>query len=948
MTRRTSVYVVLTASIGYCFFAAGMPNGLPAGAYAAPIVFENDFVRWVVDESLRTTEFVDKSSGTNYARGPVPLVTLQVGGQDYVPAAVTRNGEKISVSFAGVDAKATVELVVRPSYFLVRLVDYSGPTPDHMNLINLRLALGKERNWTSGLVSDGGFACCVRVADYRLGFGLSGGAEPNIAVTAYPRRWWEGAWAAVVAAPKEAIRTALKELVFTEEMLGSKVGGPFAQDAVPTRGSYVFADVSETNVEQWISLCQRAGIDLIHMIGWDASQGHYRPQKHAFPEGVESLRRTVEKIHAAGLRVGLHYLFGISPNDPYVTPVPDKRLKVDARFELASAVDEKTDFIPTTTVPKDLPTVWAYMSRGNVVRIGDELVQYHALSADPPGLAQCRRGVFGTKPAPHPAGTPVEHLYVIYGLFYPDEESDLIEEIAEHIAEVVNTCKVDLVYMDGAEGVPGGWYGVSRMRAEVFRRFRHPVMVEASEWGYHSWTFHSRTGAWDYPNWGLKQFVDIHVRANRAYQAGSLLPTQLGWWAILGDSPDHYAELPDELEYLCVKSLAWDMAMSFQGVTVGEPANARQEEYLRMLGQYERLRLSRKLPQKIIDQLRQEGQEFRLKQSSEGSWQFVPCRWLQQKAEFTDQSTFMWVFTNPYASQRLKLRLRVLEVAGLPSSPEAVLLTDFAQPAAPLQCAQGVEAQLTQRQLESGPVAQGAEFTARSTRPTPAGAWAQAAIRFAKGKNLSRTGAIGVWIYGDGKGQVLNFQLRNPEHHWPTCAEHYVTVDFTGWQFRELHFKERDAHRHGEFVWPYQDYYAIYRNPLIRHDVDGLTVYYNNLPPGEEVRCLIGPVMALPVQKIQVAEPEIVLGSAKLRFPVTLESGHYLELVDGEKVRHFDARGRLVAELALAGEVPVVASGRNQLELRCKRVGENVASVPEGKVRCQLWVLVEGEPLSAE
>jgi hypothetical protein len=832
-----------------------------------------------------------------------------------------------------------------PSYFVFRLEEYRGPIPEQGVLVSLRLALGKERNWTSGLISDGEFACCLRVPDYRLGFILGGGVEPTVAVAAYPQRWWEGAWAGVVAAPKTEIRAALQEFVTKEPMVYSPVGGPFALGAPETRGSYVFAQVSEGNVDQWIELCKKAGIDLIHMIGWDASCGHYQPRKEAFPEGLASLERVVAKIHAAGLRAGLHFLFGVSPHDGYASPVPDRRLKVTRRFELAAPVDEKAEFLPTTSAPEGLPTVWAYMSRGNVVRVGDELVQYHALSSDPPGFAKCRRGVFGTRPASHETGAPVEHLYAIYELFYPDEESDLIEEIAGNIARIVNASRADLIYMDGAEGVPGGWYGVSRMRAEVFRRLEGRVMVEASEWGYHSWAFHSRTGAWDHPNWGLKRFVDLHVRANLEYQSASLLPAQLGWWAILGDSADHYSELPDELEYLCVKSLAWDMPISFQGITVGKSANGRQGEYLELLGRYERLRLEKAVPEKILHELRKEGQEFRLLSEPDGGWKFVPCEWLNERLELSGTEPARWHFMNRFGAQPLKLRLRVLGVAPPFADPRGMTLVEGGTEPSQVQAAGSVKGSWSWVPIEGGPVSSAAEFWAKNEAETSLGAWACAQFLFAEPKNLSQMGALGVWIYGDGSGQVINFQLSNPSYFWDTFAEHYVTVDFTGWKYFELHFKERDAHRHGDYRWPYGNYYAIYRNPLIRHSVDKLTIYQNQLPPQREVRCKIGPVRALPVEKVRVSQPRIVLRDQEVELPVTLETGHYVEWLGSSLLRHYDATGALVAEIPFKTVPPVVREGDNQLAVLCNLVGQPEGTEKSGKARLELWILLEDEPL---
>ena len=63
----------------------------------------------------------------------------------------------------------------------------------------------------------------------------------------------------------------------------------------------------------------------------------------------------VRKVHAAGLKAGMHTLTGcIQPNDPWVTPVPDTRLAAD-RYTLAADMDEN-DTILTVEKPPSATT----------------------------------------------------------------------------------------------------------------------------------------------------------------------------------------------------------------------------------------------------------------------------------------------------------------------------------------------------------------------------------------------------------------------------------------------------------------------------------------------------------------------------------------------------------------------------------------------------------------
>ena len=904
------------------------------------MTLENDFVHLVIDANGRSIGFVDKRTSKNYcASEPLqPFAVIRKQGKSYEPSQCSFANGRLTFEFPQVNITVVIKATAKKRYFVFEVESVSDERIDELVFCSLRVKMAKHVNWTSGIVSDGEFTCCLRVQDFRVGFNLTGGGFPSLSAVCFPKYQISGAKAVLVGCPFDRLRSVLKEVVISEGMLSSPVGGPFALDAEETRGSYGFAVVSEANVDEWIGLCKKAGIALIHMIGWDSSFGHYQPHKNLFPNGLEGLKEVVGKIHAAGLMAGLHVHFGISPHDPFVTPVPDKRLKKDAIFTLAESVDEKATFIPTTEPPKGLDVIWAYASRGNVVQIGDELIQYTALSQDPPGFADCRRGALGTKSSNHNKGEPVEHLYCRYTVFFPDENSSLVDEIAENVARVVNTCGIDMIYMDGAEGMPGGWYGVSKMRAAIFSPLKGRVMVEASDWDYHSWTFHSRIGAWDHPNWGLKKFVDIHCKANEEYRTGSLLPAQLGWWAILGPSENTYAELPDEVEYLCCKALAYDMPMSFQGIELGEPRNARQDEYLELIGRYERLRLARHFPEEVKEKLKAEGEEFLLVQIADGEWAFVPTDYLKHKITGLGDGSEVWTVRNRFAAQLLRLRIQALEVASPYESPDGRIIVDFRESLWIAECAAGVNCSLmpSTEQVKIGEVS--GCYRARNGGKERRGTWTKVTKTFSPPLDLRQFGALGVWIYGDGKGEVLNFQLTNPPQYWGTFDEHYVIVDFNGWRYFELHFKERDAERHSDYIWPYGDIYAIYRNPLIRHAVSGLTIYYNNLPPNEEVQCYISPIKALPVTKGKLVNPTVSVNGKRLVFPLALESGQYLEFFSPSDCRLYDERGKFIQKVLPRGEVPEVLAGYNTVSFTCERL--------EGySVRAEVTVILEGEPI---
>ena len=285
--------------------------------------------------------------------------------------------------FAEAHAAVTVRVRCAKRYLCFEIQSVDGPAVEEVSLLNLVLKTD-QANAMSGVAADAEFAFALRALNLQT-LGTVGGKPAWLSATASRRRGLAGAKVGLAAGPVSEIRQVLKEMLEDEGATRSPLGGPWALDAEPNRGSYVFADVSEKNVDEWIALAKLGGIQQIHFIGWEQTLGHYFPRKDAFPHGLAGLKAAVDKIHAAGLKAGMHTLTGaILPSDPWASPVPDPRLAKDATFTLAAPIDGKSTVLRTAEKPGDLDAIWAYGSRGNVLQVGDELIQYDAIARTPP------------------------------------------------------------------------------------------------------------------------------------------------------------------------------------------------------------------------------------------------------------------------------------------------------------------------------------------------------------------------------------------------------------------------------------------------------------------------------------------------------------------------------------------------------------------------------------
>jgi hypothetical protein len=953
---------------------AGAPayEKIPPKAAVPAVTLENDLTRLSLDARGRVIGLVDKATGKNRcAPAPADFATIKKNGVTFRPSACTNDGGRITFAFGKSGITAQVKVSVKQRYFVFELAAVSDSAVDEAVLGGLAVDLAKEMSASVAWASDGEFAAAVVPLNLQVEVGMSGGAYPAFSPTCVRRYGLPGAKIALAGCPTREVRKVLQEIVRAEGLPWSPLGGPFALDAEENRGSYLFATVSESNVDEWIELARRGGFAEVHLCPWWHRLGHYEPHPGLYPHGLAGLKQVTDKLHAAGLKVGMHTLTGgIQVDDPWVSPVPDKRLAKDAKFTLAAAVGADDKVIPTVERPEGLETFWSDMSTGNTLQIGDEIVAYTGLSQEPPdnsrqpacgdsaliparcgstalaaarppyGFTGCTRGQWGTKRSAHARGATVQHLVATYCTYIPDEDSTLVDELADCIAKAFNTCRCDMIYQDGSEGMRTA-HAVAKMKRAIFTKLQGRVLVESSSGSWGAWPFHSRVGAWDHPVYGFNRFTDLHCAELQRYSASELLPGHMGWWVITGPSADHAGMFPEDMEYFCGKCLGWDWSMSLQGVAAGQtPPNARQNEYLTMLGRYERLRLDRYFSEDVKARLRTPKEQFRLAQDDKGHWQFKPTDYLPHKVTSLADGTNAWTVNNRYAAQLAKLRVEALYACQPYAAPEGVLVTDFAKPEdfSARAAATGVTLGLatSAEQVKAGTVS--ASFTAKNATATRRGAWAKAGRVFTPPLDMSKCGALGVWIHGDGKGELLNFQLNNTREYYTVWDDHYVDVNFTGWRYYELLLRERDAQRHQDYVWPYGGACEVGRSPILRNRVGSLSIYYNDLPPNEQVRCFLGPVKALPVVKVKLSNPTVVIGGQRLVFPVTLESGQFIEYEGPADCRWHDERGAILQRIAPQGCEPKLASGDNPVSFTCDG--------PAGySARAQVTVITQGPPL---
>lgn len=871
-----------------------------------------------VDELGRVISLIEKSTGRELLLDPTQMVAARVNGQSASRIRCRIDGNRLTFSFGRDGVSAAVRVEEKRDYLAFEVIE-ADESIESLSFLQLQLKPMPLRSAMSGAARDDQVGACLRALtiDTRV---QVGGASPMLTATATREYGIVGTRAGLIVCAIDKLLPSLQALVNSENVPKSKLGGPWARHAEENRGSYLFSDVGEADVDDWIALANRGGFTTVHFSSWWKTLGHYEPSPRLFPNGMAGLKATVDRIHEAGLRAGMHTLTGcIQPTDEWVSPVPDPRLAADATYTLIEPMDETSDAIYVLEKPKRHDTIWSYAGAGNVIRIGNELIHYSTISYEEPyGFLKCTRGAFGTAVSAHEKGVKADHLLQRYIAFYPDERSTLVGEVADRIAQAYNECGFDQIYQDGAEGM-GGWRSMEVMRTAIYERLKRPATVEASAWGHWSWYFHSRVGAWDHSKWGFRISQDLHCADLPFYRDASLLQAQLGWWAVNGPGPQYRAEMPEEMEYFCAKVMANDAPMSLQGIgRLGKPANARMLEYLTMTGWYERLRLARYFSDAVLNRLRKPGDDYHLRQAEDGRWELLPSEFATHVVTGLDDGTDAWLTQNSHAEQPPAVRITALWSVQPYDHVAAIVLADADAAGA---FATGADAKGVKHTFGTGestaPTGEPTlTFSATNTNDSAEGAWARAVRDFEPRVDMGSCEAIGVWVHGDGRGELLNIQLENPPEYSHALADHYVKVDFTGWRYFELLLRERDPDTWGEYTWPYSAGHAVLRTPLTRSQVNRMTIYLNNIPPGE-AGCAIslGPIHALPTASAVLDNIELRVAERTLTVPRPIPSGSFIEIAPDGRWELFDSRCDLMERGALEGPLPALARGASHVAL---------------------------------
>lgn len=615
---------------------------------AAEIVWETARFRAVLGEDAVWRNLVDRRTGRDYAAAdkPVSLAAVRIGGQWHVARRAALTGRELTLGFSGCDTQCTYAVDVQPDWIAWRLDRLAGARPTELMVARLGVTLTEH----IGAILNGAwneqFAVCLRGINLQThGSAAGSGAYAELTATSQdePGPRLEGSGVALLAGTPAEVRTALRRLAAAYDLPRNEADGGMSRDLPWARQSYWFLGFGESEADQVIDYCRRTGFRQVMLSSgaWCAQVGHYTINTSRYPDGLESLRRTVARLHAAGILVGLHtFASKISKTDSYVTPVPDRGFCVDRTAVLARAVDASVTELPTKTDLSQWPgspvakqKVWeGGVRKHQEVILDDEIIGYQAIG--PEGkwdtFLGCQRGAWKTRPAAHAADAVGRH-YAVDGCingYIVDLDGPLFEETSSRLAQIFNACDFDMVYFDGSEDVdPRRFhYYAAKAHAVPLGKFtRRPLMHQGGGFGNELWHSFTRDSTVDqYPGTYLgylqaggvidqwptcKEHIDRSVRFARSC-ADNFTPGELGWFGINPRMGNYDGLQYDEIEYLMCKSLALNAPISLQTSFAQMERHPLTPDILEIVRRYEALRLSGQVPAADAARAGQLGKDF--------------------------------------------------------------------------------------------------------------------------------------------------------------------------------------------------------------------------------------------------------------------------------------------------------------------------------------------------
>ncbi len=397
---------------------------------------------------------------------------------------------------------------------------------------------------------------------------------------------------------------------------------------------YWTANINPGNVDENIKYAKMGGFRTMNIyypafegFGDYDMIGSYEIDRRLFPGGKEDLRKMLDKIKAAGITPGVHFLHPhIGRKSKYVTPVPDYRLNIVKSFNLSENLGRRDTVVFVEQNPQGSP-----MADGcRVLRVGTELISYKSYTTSwPYKFIGCTRGIDNTTVNGMPKGSTIGILDVSeFGAtsVYIDQRTSLQDEVAEKMADIYDA-GFQFIYFDGSEGVnPPFGHNVALAQYKVFKRLNPaPLFAEGAAKSHFSWHMLSGGNAFDvFAPEVLKEEARKWPGTEIHRMRQDFTRVNFGWLAYRLPSEKTVGTQPDMLEYVTSIAASWDCPIAIQTKLHLFEAHPRTADNLEVLRRWEEVRAQHWLTVEHRKMLQNLKQEHHLLLDEQGRFELVP------------------------------------------------------------------------------------------------------------------------------------------------------------------------------------------------------------------------------------------------------------------------------------------------------------------------------------
>ena len=617
------------------------------------IIFENACFRLEIGTDGMVKELFHKESSTQCLQKDVQIPFLSATQErlynnelklayptqetTFPATGIRKDGEDLIVSFNLVPYEAVIAVDVQPMYihfslkhFLVKEDGYKGlmmDTPPVASLRLLQLPVAKRTgfgNWLN-VAFDHEVAVNVLGTAPQTLIGSESMTGGHLMYAQLEREiGLEGIGAALIVIQP---RRLLDVIDAVERDFGLPLGAQSRRDPLLNASIYWAGKADPQTIDTHIAYAKKGGFRLMllhygmfvkEQNSWSLC-GNY-DFNDSYPGGVEDVRVVVEKIKAAGITPGLHFLHThIGLCSRYCTPVADHRLRIKQHFTLSRPLSEAD-----TTIWVDQNPMGAPMAEGcRLLRFGGEIIQYTGYTKTRPYcFTGCTRGNNGSLAAYErgTAGGVLDVSEFCATSVYLDQDTDLQDEIADKLAAIYNA-GFRFVYMDGSEGTnPPFGFHIPNAQYRVYRKFdQPPLFCEGAAKAHFSWHMLSGGNAFDvFPTAEFKEKLVEHPFAQAPRTAQDFTRVNFGWWQYYPDTQ------PDIYEFGTSRAAAWDCPATVKGYPERFEGNARTADNLEVMRRWEDVRAKQWLTDDQKKMLQDPTTEHTLLIDEQGEYALVP------------------------------------------------------------------------------------------------------------------------------------------------------------------------------------------------------------------------------------------------------------------------------------------------------------------------------------